>query len=132
MRVKRPPAPGTIVIVDLTEFSEPEMNKRRPAVILSPPLKGRHHLCTIVPLSQTPPEDPQSHHLLIKFKTELPYPFLGKERWLKGDMVFTAKIDRLSFMFRRGPRGERIRDARALDAETFEKVRACVRAGLGL
>ena len=65
-------------------------------MILSPPLKGRHDLCTIVPLSQTPPEDPQSHHCLIKFKTELPYPFLGKERWLKGDMVFTAKIDRLS------------------------------------
>jgi mRNA interferase MazF len=52
MTVVAHPVPGTIVRVDLSQgFREPEMCKRRPAVVLSPPLPGRNFLCTIVPFS---------------------------------------------------------------------------------
>jgi mRNA interferase MazF len=44
------PKQGTIVICDFKGFVSPEMVKRRPAVIVSPRLRKREGLCTIVPL----------------------------------------------------------------------------------
>ena len=68
MTVVRHPVPGTIVRVDLSEgFRKPEIGKRRPAVVLSPLLPGRPFLCTIVPLSTTPPKPVLAHHMQICF-----------------------------------------------------------------
>jgi mRNA interferase MazF len=63
------PEPGTIVRLDLSEgFRPPEMVKRRPAIVLSPPLAGRQQLCTVVPLSTTVPKLIGPHHLQITFE----------------------------------------------------------------
>jgi uncharacterized protein YifN (PemK superfamily) len=49
------PQRGTIVVCDFRGFEAPEMQKRRPVVVVSPRLRHRDNLCTVVPLSTTAP-----------------------------------------------------------------------------
>ncbi|HCP63812.1 MAG TPA: type II toxin-antitoxin system PemK/MazF family toxin [Hyphomonadaceae bacterium] len=127
------PAPGTVVRVDLSEgFRPPEMVKRRPVIVLSPPIRNRQMLCTIVPLSTSPPRPVLAHHMQIGFEPLLPAPYNSPVMWLKGDVVLTVAFHRLRLLFSGWDDGQRIYDVLVLDAETFEKVRGCVRSGLGL
>ncbi|WP_158284869.1 type II toxin-antitoxin system PemK/MazF family toxin [Hoeflea marina] len=133
MTIINHPAPGTIVRVDLSErFRIPEMVKRRPAIVLSPPIPGRSSLCSIVPLSTTPPNHVLPHHMQITLLTPLPHPYSSPIMWLKGDIVLTVAFHRLRHLFSKKRNGKRIYDIRVLDQATMERVRACVRAGLGL
>jgi hypothetical protein len=52
--------------------------------------------------------------------------------WLKGDIVLTVSFHRLRLLFDKWDGGRRVYDVRALDDRTFEYVKECVRAGLGL
>jgi uncharacterized protein YifN (PemK superfamily) len=127
------PLPGTIVRVDLSEgFRPPEMVKRRPAIVLSPPLRGRSFLCSIVPLSTTPPRSVQSHHLRLTLDPVLPRPYDSPFMWVKGDIVLTVAFHRLRYLFALNHDGNRVYDIRVLDAAAMDKVRECVRNGLGL
>jgi mRNA interferase MazF len=127
------PAPGTIVRVDLSEgFKPPEMVKRRPAIVLSPPIPKRPLLCAIVPLSTTPPNPVLPHHMQITLDPPLPAPYNSPVMWLKGDLILTVAFHRLRLLFSHRESGQRVYDVRVLDQETMEKVRECVRAGLGL
>ncbi|WP_210210156.1 type II toxin-antitoxin system PemK/MazF family toxin [Rhodopseudomonas palustris] len=57
MTLKFHPEPGTILICDYsTGFKAPEMVKKRPVVTVSPRLKRRDGLVTVVPLSTSRPE----------------------------------------------------------------------------
>jgi len=121
------------VRVDLSEgFKPPEMVKRRPAIILSPPIPGRNNLCAIVPLSTSAPRTVMAHHMQIHFDPCLPAPYDEPDMWVKGDIVLTVAFHRLRFLFSRHACGHRVYDARVLESGTFGNVRACVRAGLGL
>ena len=127
------PAPGTIVRVDLSEgFRAPEMVKRRPAIVLRPPIPKRRLLCTIVPISTSPPHPVLPHHMQIGFDPARPAPYDSPVMWLKGDVVLTVAFRRLRLLFSRWEDGQRAYDVRVLDADTFEEVRGCVRSGLGL
>jgi uncharacterized protein YifN (PemK superfamily) len=127
------PARGTIVRVDLSDgFRNPEMGKRRPAVILSPEIPGRPLMCAIVPLSTTPPSIILPHHMKIIFDPPLPEPYQAPTVWLKGDIVLTVAFHRLRLLFSRWNGGQRVYDVRVLDAATFASVQQCVRSGLGL
>lgn len=108
------------------------MVKRRPAVVVSPPIIGRTQLCTIVPLSTTPPDPVLAHHLEITMNPPLPAPYSNPTMWLKGDIVLTVAFHRLRLLFQRQNGGQRIYDIRVLDDQTFAEVQQCVRAGLGL
>ena len=133
MTVVAHPLPGTILRVDLSEgFREPEMVKRRPAVVLSPPIRGRSRLCTIVPLSTTEPRILLDHHLRITLDPPLPHPYGSPSMWLKGDIVLTVAFHRLRLLFKDREEGQRVYDVRVLDEETMGRVRDAVRAGLGL
>jgi uncharacterized protein YifN (PemK superfamily) len=133
MTVSIHPQPGTIVRVDLNEgFRPPEMCKRRPAVVLSPPIPGRSFMCSIVPLSTTAPNPVLPHHLVLEFDPVLPDPYSEPRMWLKGDIVLTVAFHRLRLLFSGWNQGQRVYDVRVIDAHTLEKVRGCVRAGLGL
>jgi uncharacterized protein YifN (PemK superfamily) len=133
MTVVTHPAPGTIVRVDLNDgFREPEMVKRRPCVVLSPHIKGRDRLCTIVPLSTSAPRFIQKHHLEIELDPPLPDPYSNPRMWVKGDIVLTVAFHRLRLLFSGWEGGQRVYDVRVLDPEVLEQVRDCVRAGLGL
>lgn len=50
--------------------------------------------------------------------------------WVKGDIVLTVAFHRLRLLFRGHVNGQRDYDVRVLDDETFEKIKACVRAGI--
>lgn len=133
MTLSSHPAPGTILRVDLSEgFSPPEMVKRRPAIVLSPPIRGRQRLCTIVPLSTTAPTRVEPHHLMLRLDPPLPPPYHSPEMWVKGDIVLTVAFHRLRLLFAGHEQGQRVYDIRVLDTETLNKVKHCVRAGLGL
>jgi uncharacterized protein YifN (PemK superfamily) len=133
MTVVSHPAPGTIVRVDLGQgFKPPEMVKRRPAIVLSPPIKGRQQLCTVVPLSTTAPRKILPHHLEIVFDPPLPQPYAAPSAWLKGDIVLTVAFHRLRLLFDGKQAGQRVYDVRVLSPDVFERVKDCVRAGLGL
>jgi uncharacterized protein YifN (PemK superfamily) len=133
MTVVAHPAPGTIVRVDLNEgFRPPEMVKRRPAIVLSPPIPGRDLLCTIVPLSTTAPNPRLPHHMEIALNPALPDPYSNPRMWVKGDIVLTVAFHRLRLLFSGWEHGQRVYDVRVLDQETLDRVRACVRAGIGV
>lgn len=89
-------------------------------------------MCTIVPLSTTPPRKILSHHLRITFDPPLPRPYEAPKVWVKGDIVLTVAFHRLRLLFARWEGGERTYDIRVLDPATFAKVQQCVRCGLGL
>lgn len=133
MTVVRHPQPGTIVRVDLSEgFRKPEMVKRRPAIVISPPIAGRSFLCSIVPLSTTAPDPVLPHHMKITLNPPLPHPYGNSTMWVKGDIVLTVAFHRLRLLFSEWHGGQRVYDVRVLDDQTMANVRDCVRAGLGL
>ena len=133
MTVVQHPMPGTVVRLDLSEgFRPPEMTKRRPAIILSPPLPGRQQLCTVVPLSTTAPKSPRNYHMQVAFDPCLPRPYTAPKMWVKADMLQTVAFHRLRLLFVGMSGGQRTYDIRVLDAETMISVRNCVRAALGL
>lgn len=133
MTLSNHPLPGTILRVDLSQgFTPPEMVKRRPAIVLSPPIRGRQRLCTIVPLSTTAPTRVEAHHLKLTLDPPLPPPYDSAEMWVKGDIVLTVAFHRLRLLFAGHEQGQRVYDIRVLDPETLNKVKQCVRSGLGL
>jgi mRNA interferase MazF len=125
--------PGTIVRVDLSQgFRPPEMVKRRPAIVLSPPIPGRQMMCTIVPLSTSAPSPVLPHHMEIEFNPTLPAPYNSPKMWVKGDIVLTVAFHRLRLLFSGWNGGQRVYDIRILEQAVMDNVRNCVRSGLGL
>ncbi|PZP12609.1 MAG: type II toxin-antitoxin system PemK/MazF family toxin, partial [Sphingomonas hengshuiensis] len=93
MPIQYHPRPGTIVICDYCPgFRPPEMVKRRLAVVVSPRLSHRNYLCTVAPLSTTAPEHASSYQPKIRLPVSPPPPYTGTEKWVKGDMLFTASF----------------------------------------
>lgn len=127
------PQVGTIVRVDLNEgFRIPEMRKRRPAIVISPPLPNREQLCTIVPLSTTPPRPLQAHNCIIDLDPPLPFPYQERRMWVKADMIMTVAFHRLKLLHAgRGPDGDRLYDIRVVDEEKMAEIRQCIRHALG-
>ena len=128
------PQVGTILRVDLNEgFRPPEMGKRRPAVVIAPQLAGRGKLCTIVPLSTTPPEPPRAYHCRIELDPPLPAPYDHPVMWVKADMILSVAFHRLKLLDRgKDQSGQRVYDVRVLPDEAIERIRACIRHSLGL
>lgn len=127
------PQVGTIVRVDLNEgFRIPEMRKRRPAIVISPPLPNREQLCTIVPLSTTQPRPLQAHNCIIELDPPLPFPYQERRMWVKADMIMTVAFHRLKLLHAgRGPDGDRLYDIRVVDEEKMAEIRQCIRNALG-
>lgn len=133
MTVVAHPVPGTIVRVDLSQgFRKPEIGKRRPAIVLSPPIPGREFMCSIVPLSTKKPKIQLPHHMEVTFDPVLPWPYQEPTMWVKGDIVLTVAFHRLRLLFSEWNHGQRVYDVRILEPEVFQRVKGCVRAGLGL
>lgn len=128
------PQVGTILRVDLNDgFRPPEMGKRRPAIILAPQLAGRGKLCTIVPLSTTPPVPQRAYHCQLALDPPLPAPYDSPVMWVKADMVLSVAFHRLHLLERgKDANGQRIYDVRVLAPDTMDEIRDCVRHALGL
>jgi uncharacterized protein YifN (PemK superfamily) len=126
------PVPGTIVICDFAGFVVPEMIKRRPAIVVSPRLRGRNGLCTIVPLSTTPPAMEQKYHYLLELNPPLPRPFDSEVCWVKGDMLYTVSFARLNLPHEKDAHGRRININRVISGDDIRNIRFCILCGLGM
>lgn len=135
MSIKYHPKQGTILICDFGKcFTPPEMVKRRLVVVVSPKFKRRSGLCTVVPLSTTPPEPEMPYHYKLEWEEPFPKPFNKKNyAWVKGDMLATVSFERLSIPKKgRDSNGKRIYDKRTVTQEQLTEIRKCILNGLGL
>ncbi len=121
------PPPGTIWMCDFnTGFKAPEMVKRRPVVVISPPPKHMTHLCTIVPLSTVVPVPVEPFHHLMDPRSLTGLHRTG-ESWAKCDMVYTISLQRLNRVGgRNGPGRIQVLD------DDLNAIRECVKIALGL
>ena len=79
-------------------FEPPEMVKTRPVVVITPRLRRRNGLCTVVPLSTTEPKPMEAYHHLLRFEPSLPKPWNSPVCWVKADMFATVGFHRLSLI----------------------------------
>ncbi len=135
MGLKHPPKRGTIVVCDYsTGFREPEMVKRRLAVVISPRLPHRDGLCTVVPLSTSAPRRGIRYQCKVILPYSLPEPFEGTLKWAKCDMLATVAYRRLSLP-RAGKNratGKRKYLQVVLDINQMERIEVAVLHALGL
>lgn len=125
------PSPGDILICDYsTGFRAPEMVKRRLCVVISPKLKRRNDLVTVVPLSQTEPSPVEVWHHRLDLKSQS---WGDGPRWIACDMVATVGYHRLSRPHYRHPvTGARLYERLKIDRESVEEVKRRVAIALGI
>lgn len=128
------PNPGLVVICDYnTGFSGNEMTKRRPAIVLSPRLRHRPDLCTVIPLSGTEPNRVCDYHCIVEFNPVLPPPWDSPQYWAKCDMLATVGFHRLDLI--RGPKdfeGKRKYVTTYVSNETLCLLKKAALCALGL
>ena len=127
------PKPGTIVICDyqMGGFIPPEMSKRRLAITISPKLKRRNNLVTVVPLSTTAPDHVEAWHLPINLA--IPAPWGDAPRWAKCDMIATVAYSRVNLPhFRHPVTGSRQHWQYELSTELVDDLRRAVANALGI
>jgi mRNA interferase MazF len=128
------PARGSVVTVNFEKgFKNPEMDKTRLAIVLSPAIKARVKLVTVVPLSLTAPEKILPFHKQIDIPFELPRPWGNQARWIKGDMINAVGFHRVDLLrLGKDREGKRIYQTSVLEEEMFNIVKRCVLHGIGL
>lgn len=126
------PQCGAILICDFHGYIDPEINKKRPVIVISPQMSDRPRICTIVPCSTTEPYPQKKYHYKLMMNPPLPPPYDSSFQWIKGDLVYSVSYDRL-FLPRNGrdSSGKRIYDRRILSAEELKIVKGCVLSALG-
>jgi mRNA interferase MazF len=127
-------AAGTLLLCNYnTGFRPPEMVKLRPAIVISPRLPHRDGLCTVVPLSTTPPDRELEYVCKVTPPMPLPEPWDSPAMWVKADMLATVCFDPLD-LFRTGRdhQGKRRYLHPRLPPDDLERVRRCVLRALGV
>lgn len=135
MPISFPVARSTILLCDYsTGFREPEMVKRRPVVVVSHRLPRRDGLCTVVPLSTTPPPVPGLAYVYeLTLDPALPEPFGATTMWVKADMLATVSFSRLDlFRTARLPDGKRKYLHPKVPGEDMKAIERCICAALGI
>lgn len=134
MGLQFPPKVGTVVICDYRGNIEPEMVKERLALVVSPRLPHRDKLCTVVPLSTSPPQRNIRYQCRIELPIEAPAPYAGKFKWAKADMFSTVCFDRLTLPYTdRDPNtGKRKYLQIIIDDAELKKVTTSLLYALGL
>jgi uncharacterized protein YifN (PemK superfamily) len=134
MPISFAPHAWTILRCDFDEgFKEPEMVKRRPVLVVSPAMKGRVGLCTVVSLSTTPPNPIMPYHYELTLDVPLPQPWSSASMWIKGDMVNTVAFHRLDLIrIKDLSSGQRIYYREKLNPDQIRMAKTCILNGLGL
>lgn len=126
------PKPGDVLICDFARgFVPPEMVKSRPVVVISPSATHGRRLCTVIPLSTTPPDEVQAWHHPLRTNPN-PYAAAHEQVWAKCDMLYTVSFDRLDMPHRKTRRGGREYYVPKLVTQDLEQVMTCVRHYLRL
>lgn len=138
MAVQYHPRKGQIVLCDFSEgFKEPEMVKpSRPVIVLCNALPGRANLVSIVACSTVRPDEVRDYHYRLP-KASLPMlgRFQEKETWVKGDMIYTVGLHRLSLVqlnSRHPVSGKRQYFNNRLGREQMRQIHCCILHGLAL
>jgi mRNA interferase MazF len=133
MPIQFHPGVSAVVLCDFsTGFIQPEMVKKRPAVIITPQMGSRPNLCTVVPISTDPPRRQENYHHELT-ALQLPAPFDKGPNWVKADLVFSASFQRLSlFQTARGHDGKRNYMRIFVQPQDFRCIQRAVLCGLGL
>jgi uncharacterized protein YifN (PemK superfamily) len=114
-------------------FKTPEMIKRRPVIVVSPRLRNRDGLCTVVPLSGTQPSKVMPYHCQVVFDPPLPPPYDSGSHWVKADMIATVGFHRLyPLVMGKDQYGKRKYDNRLIDKDKLQEIHACIRHALGM
>ena len=133
MVLKFHPESGTILVCDFAGFRAPEMVKVRPVPVVSPRLKRREGLLTVVPLSTTQPDHVMEYHCSITLEPPLPEPFNSPTMWVKGDRIYNVAFNRRDLVrTARDHTGKRKFIQRQIGGEDIARVTRCVLVGLGL
>lgn len=128
-----PPRASLITVRYEPGFKEPEMVKRRLAVVMSLPMKTRPRLITVVPLSTSEPERPAPYHCKIRVPFELPDAWGDYDRWVKADMVCALGWHRCDLLtMGKDHSGRRQYQTQTLPPEIFAQITRCMLHGLGL
>ncbi|MBX3487219.1 MAG: type II toxin-antitoxin system PemK/MazF family toxin [Candidatus Paracaedibacteraceae bacterium] len=134
MGIREHPKKGTVIMCDFDSgFKQPEMVKRRPVIVISPQIKTRAGLCTVVALSTTKPDPIMPYHSEIILPPNKFPEKINNTVWVKGDMINTVGFHRLD-LIRLGKdyTGKRTYCYHVLDDKTMRIVQKCVLNGLGL
>lgn len=134
MSITSHPTRGSIVTVDYSSgFKKPEMVKKRLAIVLSPNIAARPQLCTVVPLSLTPPDPEMPYHQLIEIPFPLPKKWGNAPRWIKGDMMGHVGFHRVDLLrLGKDCYGKRQYQTQPLPPAIFKLAQRCVLHGLGM
>jgi len=134
MAIREHPLKGSILYCDFNQgFTEPEMVKRRPIIVISPKIKGRDGLCTVVALSTTPPHPIMPYHAQLDINPPLPSYFDSKGVWIKGDMVYSVGFQRLDLIsFGKDPTGKRVYYLSTISLDQLKIVQSCILRGMGM
>ncbi|ASP31257.1 hypothetical protein CHH26_14200 [Qipengyuania flava] len=125
------PSPGEILICNYaTGFKPPEMVKRRLCVVVSPKLKRRDNLVSVVPLSETTPDPMEEWHHKVNLISQS---WGNGPRWAACDMIATVAYARLSRPHYRHPVTDtRLFEKLRLSAADLVDVKAKTKLALGL
>ena len=131
--IKFHPKRGTLVVVDYASgFKEPEMVGKRLAVVISPDIKNRPGLLTVVPLSLTAPKQVMPYHAEIDIPFDLPKSWGNRPRWVKGDMVNTVGFHRADLVrVGKSKAGKRQYLLKPLPDDILRVVQKCALHGQG-
>lgn len=125
------PKAGTVLVCDFCGLKAPEVVKKRPVIVVSQKLKNRDGLCSVVPLSTTPPDRIMPYH--YEMNLSLPPPFDKERCWEKCDMIYTVAYSRLElFKNGRDQYGKRKYVPVCIQSTELEHVVECILNGLGV
>lgn len=102
--------------------------------VISPRLPHRDGLCTVVPLSTTPPRSGIRYQCRIILPYSAPEPYEGQFKFAKADMLATVSYRRLTMPYTgRDPNTRNRKYLKiVLAPDELTKVRRCILFALGL
>lgn len=112
------------------------VKSKRPVIVLTPQMRNRADLVTVVPLSTVKPNPVMSYHYMLP-KNCMPQigMFQKDDSWVKGDMIYTVGFHRLNLiqLGQRDPAtGRRIYYKNRLGRERMKEIYSCILHGLNL
>ncbi|MBL6781622.1 MAG: type II toxin-antitoxin system PemK/MazF family toxin [Alphaproteobacteria bacterium] len=109
------------------------MVKRRLCVVVSPDIKGRGQLCTIVPLSTTPPKKVMKYYYQLQIPFQMPEKWKENPVWVKGDMVNAVGFHRFDLIrLDKDRQGKRNYQKSVLSQIDMQNIYECICQSLGL
>ena len=128
------PKEGELFICDYPkDMAAPEMIKKRPVIVVSPSLKHRGSLVTVVPLSSTEPKLLMPYHVQLAFDPALPEPWNKNPCWAICDHAMTVGFHRLNLIrLGKDQYGKRKYYQFRLDIERLSALRKAIGFSIGI